>query len=113
MDIGNVMGALAVKIREAHEDRQVQQFHADMRRETQRRATYQAATPDPSKWPADAQQGAQAVAKPYENAQGVSPEVQHTLRAMAGTFKNTAEIQTRTAVTKRGFADTAQAYTEN
>src|SRR3954466_2705979 len=43
MDIGNVMGALAVKIREAHEDRQVQQFHADMRRETQRRATFQAA----------------------------------------------------------------------
>jgi hypothetical protein len=50
MNVSSVFGALAQKRQQAHEDRQIQQFHADMRRENERRLAYQAATPDASKW---------------------------------------------------------------
>lgn len=113
MQSGDLLSALAAKRLEAHEDLQVQRFHADMRRENERRTAYQAATPDASKWEADAQRGAQTVAKTYENVPGIRQGVQQALLAMGKRFKSTTGIQVGAAVKKQRFADTARAYAEN
>jgi hypothetical protein len=109
----SVFGALGQKRQQAHEDQMIQQFHADMRRENERRLAYQAATPDASKWGADAQSGAQRVTKQYENVPGVRPEVQQQLRGKATSFKTVTDIDTQARVDKAGFAGAAVAYAEN